>query len=99
MNNISGAEIFIQKNKIFANTEIKTHIDNMSEDEVTEIFRIVLKNGEKYSKNNNGVFINISKFKPETLQEITQYINYCEANNAYIDMDEADRQIYRDANI
>jgi hypothetical protein len=100
MNNISGEIISATsspKNKIYTNTEIKTHIDNMSEDEIIEVFRIVLKNNEKYSKNNNGIFINISKFKPETIQEISQYINYCECNNAYIDMDESERQIHRDA--
>lgn len=39
------------------------------------IFNILTKNGEKYTRNSNGVFFNLSEIKKETATEIRDYLS------------------------
>ena len=82
--------------QIFTNTEIKDKIDKLSENEMHEIFKIVKNNNEKYSTNQNGIFINISTLKKITINEICNFIIFCENNNKIFDQEEQTRDIYRD---
>uniref|UniRef100_A0A6C0EXX5 NET domain-containing protein n=1 Tax=viral metagenome TaxID=1070528 RepID=A0A6C0EXX5_9ZZZZ len=81
---------------ILSNTEIKNKIEQLSEHELTEIFKIIKNNNEKYSTNKNGIFINLSTLKKCSIQEISNFISFCETNNKIIDQDEQTRDIYRD---
>ena len=81
---------------ILSNTEIKNKIEQLSEHELTEIFKIIKNNSEKYSTNKNGIFINLSTLKKCSIQEISNFISFCETNNKIIDQDEQTRDIYRD---
>ena len=56
---------------------IKTRIANLSQNEIEEIFKIIYKNNNNYSKNNNGIFINLSWLDMETIIKIDNYINFC----------------------
>jgi hypothetical protein len=56
---------------------IKTKISNLSQNEIEEIFKIIYKNNNNYSKNNNGVFINLSWLDMDTINKIDNYINFC----------------------
>jgi hypothetical protein len=56
---------------------IKTRIANLSQNEIEEIFKIIYKNNNNYSKNNNGVFINLSWLDMDTINKIDNYINFC----------------------
>jgi hypothetical protein len=56
---------------------IKTRISNLSQNEIEEIFKIIYKNNNNYSKNNNGVFINLSWLDMDTINKIDNYINFC----------------------
>jgi hypothetical protein len=56
---------------------IKTRIANLSQNEIEEIFKIIYKNNNNYSKNNNGVFINLSWLDMDTIIKIDNYINFC----------------------
>ena len=42
-----------------------------------ELFKIILETGENYTKNNNGVFINLNWLNDETLNKINNYISFC----------------------
>ena len=40
-------------------------------------FKIIYKSNNNYSKNNNGVFINLSWINEDILQQINNYIDFC----------------------
>jgi hypothetical protein len=56
---------------------IKMRIANLSQNEIEEIFKIIYKNNNNYSKNNNGIFINLSWLDMDTINKIDNYINFC----------------------
>ena len=56
---------------------IKIRIANLSQNEIEEIFKIIYKNNNNYSKNNNGIFINLSWLDMDTINKIDNYINFC----------------------
>jgi hypothetical protein len=56
---------------------IKSRISNLSQNEIEEIFKIIYKNNNNYSKNNNGIFINLSWLGMDTIIKIDNYINFC----------------------
>ena len=63
--------------KIEISNNIKNNIANMNNNELEEIFKIIYKNNNNYTKNNNGVFINLNWLNEETLNQINNYINFC----------------------
>ena len=94
--NANTNRIELSKNIIYSNLEIKKKIELLSEHEVTEIFRIIKNNKEKYSTNNNGIFINLSTLKKISIQEISNFLLFCENNNKILDREEQQREIYRE---
>ena len=84
------------KKIIYSNIELKNKIELLSEHEVLEVFRIIKNNKEKYSTNNNGIFINISTLKKVSIQEISNFILFCENNNKILEREEEQRKIYRE---
>ena len=80
-NNVIDNKKNQSKNIIFSNIELKKKIELLSEHEVCEIFRIIKNNKEKYSTNNNGIFFNVSTLKKISIQEICNFILFCENNN------------------
>ena len=64
-----------EKSEIYKN--IKNGLVNLSQNELEEIFKIIYKNNNNYSKNNNGIFINLCWLDYETLIKINNYINFC----------------------
>jgi hypothetical protein len=57
--------------------KIKNDIANLTPNELEEIFKIIYKNNNNYSKNNNGIFINISCMDEDVLIKINNYIDFC----------------------
>lgn len=56
---------------------IKSQLEQLSENEIEELFKIIYKNNNNYSKNNNGIFINLSWLDYDTIVKINNYINFC----------------------
>ena len=56
---------------------IKSQIEQLSQNEIEELFKIIYKNNNNYSKNNNGIFINLSWLDYDTIVKINNYINFC----------------------
>jgi hypothetical protein len=52
-----------------------------------EIFKIIDKNGDDYTCNENGVFVALNKLKPDTLKQITQFIDFCMHNKSQFQKD------------
>lgn len=65
----------IERNDIYKS--IKSGLNNLNQDELEEIFKIIYKNNNNFSKNNNGIFINLCWLDQETLVKINNYINFC----------------------
>lgn len=60
--------------------QLKKIIEELSEDEKKEIFKIIKKGDCNYTKNNNGVFVNMNNFSTETIEEINKFIDYSRDN-------------------
>jgi len=56
---------------------IKNYMENLSMIEYQEIFNIIKKSNSNYSKNINGVFIDLMKLELTTINEIYNYMLYC----------------------
>ena len=84
------------QNAILSLNEIKNRIENLYETELVEIFKIIKDNKERYTTNNNGIFINICNIKAITLTEITNFLIFSEKNNKLIDKEEEERNVYRE---
>jgi len=64
-------------NKIELCNKIKANIINLNSNEIEEIFKIIYKNNSTYTKNNNGIFINLNWLDDTTLMNINNYIHFC----------------------
>ena len=64
-------------NKIDLCKKIQSNIANLSSNEIDELFKILYKNNSNYTKNNNGIFVNLNWIDEEILIEINNYINFC----------------------
>ena len=62
-------------------------ISQMHNLEQKEIFKEFLKYDIKFTRNNNGVFINLSKINSEVLNKINDLINFYKKNNEYLEED------------
>ena len=74
---------------------IRERIDKLSKEGKIEIFKIIHKNNEKFSKNNNGVMFDIKVIKQETIEEITNFLNFSDINQKNFDLEEMKRNDYR----
>lgn len=63
---------------------IKTEIDKCSIVEYQEIYNIIKKTESNYSKNINGVFIDLQKLDSDTIHKIYNYITFCSKLNKNI---------------
>ena len=64
-----------ERNDIYKS--IKSGLSNLNQNELEEIFKIIYKNNNNFSKNNNGIFINLCWLDYDTLVKINNYINFC----------------------
>lgn len=56
---------------------VVTAIANLESTEKMELFRLLHKCKCEYTRNNNGIFINMSWLSDEILDKIEQYISFC----------------------
>lgn len=50
-----------------------------------EIFRILQSHGVPYTKNNNGIFVNLSYVKDEIIKELQGFVDFCFSNKSSLD--------------
>jgi hypothetical protein len=65
--------------------KLKDNVDLLHETEYIEILKLLIINNEKYTENNNGIFINTSKLKKNTLNELYDFVNYCLSNKELLE--------------
>jgi len=64
--------------------KLKTKIDRLGKDEMLEIFKIIHKNGTRYTHNKNGVFLDLGKVSDRCLIEIRAFIEFIDVNKKHI---------------
>ena len=59
---------------------LRTSINKLEVCEHIEIFKILVKNGIKFTENNNGIFINMNKLTPKCIEEINNFLIFINSN-------------------
>jgi hypothetical protein len=65
------------KNKNERCKQLIASIENISKNEMEEIFKMIHNHGCDYTRNNNGLFINLTWIPDELLKELEQYVKFC----------------------
>lgn len=52
-------------------------IQSLSQVEVEEIFRIVHESSCDYTRNNNGIFVNLAWLPGDTIEKLEKYVKFC----------------------
>lgn len=52
-------------------------IDTLSQTEIEELFRMIHRNSYQYTKNNHGVFINLSWIPEDMVVLMEKYVEFC----------------------
>ncbi len=76
-------------------TDMQDQIKGLTVFGETQIFKIIRNNDEKYSKNGNGIFFNLSKVKLETRKQIINFLLYCKNYESKLKNEEFDRNEYK----
>jgi hypothetical protein len=66
---------------------MKKDIAELQEDELIEVLNYIKKDNIKYTENNNGVFVNMTKLSYQTLQQIEKFIIFCQQNKKTLNND------------
>jgi hypothetical protein len=64
-------------NKIDLCKTIQMNVSKLTENENLELFKIILDTKANYTKNNNGIFLNLNWIEEELLVKINNYILFC----------------------
>lgn len=57
--------------------KIKIDIQQLNQNELEEVFKIIYNSNNNYSKNNLGVLINLTWLNDDILEQIINYISFC----------------------
>ena len=60
--------------------KIRESINSLSRDEKIEILKLIIKNDEKFSENNNGTLFDLCKLTPKTLEELNNFLVFTSQN-------------------
>ncbi len=83
-------------NRLDICNNIQANIINLSQNELYEIFKILYKNDSIYTKNNNGVFVNLNWLDYDILKQIYYYINFCIKSHKEISKYELMKNMYNE---
>ena len=64
-------------NKIDLCKTIQANVSKLTDNENLELFKIILDTNANYTKNNNGVFLNLNWIDEELLIKMNNYIIFC----------------------
>jgi hypothetical protein len=64
-------------NKIDICKTIQMNVSKLTESENLELFKIILDTNANYTKNNNGIFLNLNWIEEDLLVKINNYILFC----------------------
>ena len=87
----------IENDKIELCKKIQWHISSLSQTELYEIFKILYDNNSNYTKNNNGIFVNLNWLNIDILNQINNYIIFCIKSHKEIKKHEIMKKMYNDS--
>ena len=64
---------------------LKEEIEYLDKSEYYEILKIVQKYNNKYTENNNGIFINMNKLSDETISDIEKFLTFSNENKKMLE--------------
>lgn len=64
-------------NKIELCKLIQANVNKLAINELIELFKIIKDSDSNYTKNNNGIFLNLNWLDEEILLKINNYISFC----------------------
>lgn len=64
-------------NKIDLCKTIQLNVSKLTDSENLELFKIILDTNANYTKNNNGIFLNLNWIEEDLLVKINNYITFC----------------------
>jgi hypothetical protein len=64
-------------NKIELCKLIQTNVNKLAINELIELFKIIKESDSSYTKNNNGIFLNLNWLDEEILLKLNNYISFC----------------------
>jgi hypothetical protein len=64
-------------NKIELCKLIQANVNKLAINELIELFKIIKESDSSYTKNNNGIFLNLNWLDEEILLKINNYISFC----------------------
>lgn len=73
---------------------LKDHIDRMEANEHTQVFTIIKKYTDQFTKTHAGVLISTDNLSSECLEEIEKYIHFCLDQKKRMDDDMKTRKSY-----
>lgn len=73
---------------------IKEQLDKMDSNEHTQVYEIIKKYTDQFTKTQNGVLISSDNLTTECLQEIERYITFCLDQRKRMDEDNKTRKNY-----
>lgn len=73
---------------------IKEQLDKMDSNEHTQVYEIIKKYTDQFTKTQNGVLISSDNLKEECLLEIERYITFCLDQRKRMDEDNKTRKNY-----
>lgn len=65
-------------------SRLKTRIERIDKTEAKELFKIVFKNKIKYTRNKNGIFLNLLVCDDQCINEIRCFLDFIDANKKHI---------------
>jgi len=65
-------------------SRLKTRIERIDKTEAKELFKIVFKNKIKYTRNKNGIFLNLLACDDLCINEIRCFLDFIDANKKHI---------------
>lgn len=57
--------------------KLASAVQSLSQTELEEIFKMIHKNNCQYSKNNNGIFVNLAWIPLKLLDQLEHYVLFC----------------------
>lgn len=75
---------------------LKNKISNLTTNEFIEIFKIIAEDGNKYTENKNGIFINMSKLSNKSLKKLDDFVNFTIENKNNLENDIIIRENIKD---
>lgn len=78
--------------------ELRDKITGLYDYQLHEVFRIIQEGTGRYTKNSNGIFVNMKTLSHPVLWKIHQYVSFSSKNNLKMEQEKLDRdQIRKEA--